>query len=142
MPEGPNLLPTQRFVVSHADESKFGPHHFRPDLEMRDLGVAAATDGMASIHISRHRPAGDAAVKEEDYGWHYHNVQFQYFYVLKGWQRMNIEGQGETLMREGSGWLQPSGSKHEVLANSEDLEVLCINMPQKFETVTIRPTKK
>jgi len=141
MPEGhrPSLKP--RFAVSHADESNYAQHHFRPDLEMRDLGVASATDGMVSIHISRHRPTEE--IPEEDYGWHYHhNVEFQYFYVLKGWQRMAIEGHGEILMRPGSGWLQPPETKHEVLGHSEDLEVLCINMPQKFDTRTVRPAKK
>ncbi len=28
-------------------------------------------------------------------------------YVLKGWVKTYMEGQGETLMREGSAWTQP-----------------------------------
>jgi len=130
----PPVIP-QKFVVSHADESEFVTHHYRNYLQMRDLGVAGATEGQVAIHIAKvikpFRPG-------DDVGAHYHKAAFQYFFVLKGWQRMAFEGQKEEIvMRAGSGWVQPTGIKHEVLDYSEDFEVLCINMPQKFETVVV-----
>ena len=33
-------------------------------------------------------------------------------YVLKGWVKTYMEGQGETLMKEGSAWTQPPRIKH------------------------------
>ena len=33
---------------------------------------------------------------------HYHDVEFQMVYVLKGWVKTYMEGQGETMMKEGS----------------------------------------
>lgn len=123
----------QRFVVSHAKASDFGAHTFRPHLEMRDLGVAEATDGNVSIYVTRVTKGFDS---NEEPGSHFHKPTFQYFYVLKGWQRMYFEGHGEELLEEGSGWLQATGLKHQVLDHSDDFEVLVINMPEKFETVT------
>ena len=122
----------QKFVISHADSSTYTPHHFRPRLEMRDMGVAEATEGNVSIYLSR---ATGPFVAAEEPPEHYHLPKFQYFFVMKGWQRMRFDGHGEELLRPGTGWLQASGLKHKVLDQSPDFEVLVINMPHKFETV-------
>jgi mannose-6-phosphate isomerase-like protein (cupin superfamily) len=124
----------QKFVISHANSSKYSKHHFRPRLEMRDLGVAEATNGQISIYLSR---ATGPFVASEEPGTHYHNVRFQYFFVLKGWQRMYFKGHGEELLKPGTGWLQERGLVHRVLEQSPDFEVLVINMPHKFDTVDV-----
>jgi mannose-6-phosphate isomerase-like protein (cupin superfamily) len=122
----------QRFVVSHYDEADFKATSERAYLLKRDLGVVQATDGMATVHVVR---AGRPCEPEGLPGAHRHYADFQYFYVLKGWQRMTMEGEGEITVRENDGWLQPKGIEHEVLEYSDDLEVLCISMPASFETV-------
>ena len=61
-------------------------------------------------------------------------ADFQYFYVLKGWQRMLVEGHGEVTVRAHDGWLQPPAIEHQVLDYSDDLEVLCFSMPAEFDT--------
>ena len=38
---------------------------------------------------------------------HYHDVEFQMVYVLKGWIKSEFDGAGVVTMREGSCWLQP-----------------------------------
>ena len=124
----------QKFVVSHDSADAYHRHHFRPHLEMRDLGVAEATEGAVSIYLTR---VTEAYSPEREPGMHYHLPAFQYFYVLKGWQKMAFEGQGEITMRPGTGWLQARGIRHQVLDHSADFEVLVINLPHKFETVEV-----
>jgi hypothetical protein len=122
----------QKFVVSHAGADSYQRHHFRPHLEMRDLGVADATQGAISIYLTRVTEGFSA---EREPGMHHHLPDFQYFYVLKGWQKMVFEGEGEIVMRPGTGWLQARGIRHQVLDHSDDFEVLVIALPHKFETV-------
>ena len=69
-------------------------------------------------------------------GNHYHTVEFQFVYILKGWQRMRIDGVGELTVREGSSWIQPPGIRHEVLEYSDDREALEIILPAKYDTTT------
>jgi quercetin dioxygenase-like cupin family protein len=58
-------------------------------------------------------------------------------YVLKGWTRAEFDGHGEHLMKAGSCWIQPAGIKHTVLEYSDDLEVLEIILPARYDTVEV-----
>ena len=80
----------QRFVVSHHREEDFD-QGLRPYSAYRDLGIAPATAGMVQAHVIRMtKPfnAEDVAIP------HYHDVEFQMVYVLKGWFQSEFEGQG------------------------------------------------
>ena len=75
----------------------------------RDLGIADATHGLAQAHVIRLiGPCNPAEVSK----LHFHDVEFQLVYVLKGWVKTYLEGQGETSMKEGSCWTQPPRIKH------------------------------
>ena len=122
--------PTQHFTVSHLDENSF-ESGLRPYARYRDLGIAAATQGLAQAHVIRFNPpCPDEARKR-----HFHNVDFQMVYVLKGWVRGTYAGSGEHLMKAGSCWLQPPGIEHAILDYSDDCELLEIILPAEFETV-------
>ena len=69
---------------------------------------------------------------------HYHDVEFQMVYVLKGSIKTELEGQGAITMREGSCWIQPPKIKHTVRGYSDDCELLEIVLPADFETVTLK----
>ena len=68
---------------------------------------------------------------------HYHDVEFQMVYVLKGWVKTYLEGQGETLMKEGSAWTQPPRIKHLIMDYSDDVELLEVILPAEFKTVEL-----
>ena len=68
---------------------------------------------------------------------HYHDVDLQLIYVLKGSMTSEFEGVGTITMRQGSCWLQPPRIKHTVLDYSDDCEVLEIILPADFDTVEI-----
>jgi hypothetical protein len=74
-------LPKQQFIVSHHREEDF-EEGLRSYAKYRDLGVAKATHGMVQAHVIRMVPPCDPAVVSKR---HYHDVDFQMIYVLKGW---------------------------------------------------------
>jgi mannose-6-phosphate isomerase-like protein (cupin superfamily) len=122
----------QTFVASHLKDTKFEPG-LRAYAHYRDLGIAKATGGLAQAHVIRLIPPCDP---KEVSKRHYHDVDFQMIYVLKGWMKGEYEGEVIT-MREGSCWLQPPKIKHTVLDYSGDCELLEIILPADFDTVEL-----
>jgi hypothetical protein len=127
--------PAQRFTVSHHNEADFKVNGLRPYAAYRDLGIAAATNGLATAHVIRHAPGTKAEDRVSNR--HYHDVNFQMVYVLKGWIRSEFEGAGQHTFRAGSCWIQPPRIKHKVLATSDDMELLEIILPAEFDTVDV-----
>lgn len=123
----------QKFVASHHDEREF-KQGLRRYAKYRDLGIAAATGGLAQAHVIRLVPPCDPAEVSKR---HYHDVEFQIVYVLKGWIKGEYEGAGVVTMREGSCWLQPPKIEHTVLDYSDDCELLEVIIPADFETVEL-----
>ena len=73
----------QKFVASHLKDGGFVAG-LRSYAEYRDLGVAPATQGLVQAHVIRMVPPCDPAVVSKE---HYHDVEFQMIYVLKGWMK-------------------------------------------------------
>jgi len=122
----------QAFVASHLTEGAF-EEGLRSYAKYRDLGIAKATGGLAQAHVIRLIPPCDPAEVSKR---HYHDVDFQMIYVLKGWMKGEYDGKVET-MRAGSCWLQPPKIKHTVLDYSDDCELLEIILPAEFDTVEL-----
>jgi mannose-6-phosphate isomerase-like protein (cupin superfamily) len=130
----PRARPKQRIAVSHHREEDFKADGLRAYAKYRDLGIADATSGLARAHVIRFSgPCNPDEVSK----LHFHAVDFQMVYVLKGWVKTYMEGQGETLMGEGSAWTQPPKVKHMILDYSDDAEVLEIILPADFKTVEL-----
>jgi len=123
----------QTFVASHHSPDAF-EQGLRRYAQYRDLGVAAATDGLARAHVIKMIPP---CIPAEVSKRHYHDVDFQMVYVLKGWIKAEYDGAGVVTMREGSCWLQPPKIKHTVLDYSDDCELLEVILPADFETVEL-----
>ena len=125
--------PKQRFTVSHLREEDFDAG-LRAYSSYRDLGLAPATGGKVQAHVIRMTKPFD----EKDVAIpHYHDVDFQMVYVLKGWFRSEFEGQGAHTFHAGSCWIQPPKIKHTVRGYSDDCELLEIVLPADFDTVTL-----
>ena len=123
----------QTFVANHLKPDAF-EGGLRSYAKYRDLDIVSATRGLARAHVIKMIPPCDPAVVSKR---HYHDVEFQMIYVLKGWIKGEYDGAGEVTMREGSCWLQPPKIKHAVLDYSDDCELLEIIMPADFETVEL-----
>lgn len=120
------------FSISHADQSSFAFDGLRPYFEYRDLGIKQSTHDKAVVHVIRAREGTNATGE-----WHYHNLQLQIVYVLKGWAIFEYEGHGQHKLVAGTCVHQPPGIRHREIAHSEDLELLEIVLPGDFETVTL-----
>ena len=126
--------PKQRIAISHHREEDFKSDGLRAYAKYRDLGIKEATHGLAQAHVIRLQgPCNPAEVSK----LHYHDVEFQMVYVLKGWVKTYMEGQGETLMKEGSAWTQPPRIKHLIMDYSDDVELLEVILPADFKTVEL-----
>jgi uncharacterized RmlC-like cupin family protein len=124
----------QTFNVSHFQAEAFRTDGLRSYARYRDLGMSKATNGLLQAHVIRLVPPCDPAVVSKR---HFHDVDVQMIYVLKGWIRTEFEGHGEVTMREGTAWLQPPRIKHTVLDYSDDCELLEIILPAEFKTVEL-----
>jgi quercetin dioxygenase-like cupin family protein len=125
--------PKHKFTVSHHREADFD-QGLRAYSAYRDLGLAPATGGMVQAHVIRMTKPFSA---DEVAILHYHDVEFQMVYVLKGWFMSEFEGEGVHTFNAGACWIQPPRIKHTVRGYSDDCELLEIVLPADFETVTL-----
>ena len=105
-----------------------------PTPRYRDLGMRKATNGLVQAHVIRMVPPCDPKVVSKR---HYHDVDVQMIYVLKGWMKGEYDGQGSSRCAKASCWLQPPKIKHTVLDYSDDCELLEIILPAEFDTVEL-----
>jgi mannose-6-phosphate isomerase-like protein (cupin superfamily) len=126
--------PKQRIAISHYRDEDFKADGLRAYAKYRDLGIAEASQGVARAHVIRLiGPCNPDEVSK----LHFHHVDFQMVYVLKGWVKTYLEGQGEILMQEGSSWTQPPRIKHLIMDYSDDVELLEVILPAEFKTVEL-----
>ena len=119
-----------QLALSDAATATFEREGLRADSEYRDLGLAAATGGkIGAKHIRALKPFAEPT------GWHWHDMTSHFVYVLRGSLTFRFAGvEGDVVVRAGSGLSQPAGVPHNVVARSDDLEVLEINVPAVYGT--------
>jgi mannose-6-phosphate isomerase-like protein (cupin superfamily) len=123
--------PKQRVAISHHREEDFRADGLRAYAQYRDLGIAEATHGLARAHVIR---LIGPCNPEEVSKLHYHDVEFQMVYVLKGWVKTYMDDVGETTFQVGSSWTQPPKIRHLIMDYSDDVELLEVILPADFET--------
>src|SRR5258706_2873988 len=134
VPAAKRARPKQRIAISHYRGEDFKADGLRAYAYYRDRGIAEASHGLAQAHVIRLiGPCNPAEVSK----LHFHDVEFQMVYVLKGWVKTYMEGQGETLMKQGSAWTQPPRIKHLIMDYSDDVELLEVILPAEFKTVEL-----
>jgi hypothetical protein len=133
-PPAKRARPKQRIAISHHREEDFKADGLRTYARYRDLGIAEASHGLAQAHVVRLiGPCNPAEVSK----LHFHDIEFQMIYVLKGWVKTYMEGQGETMMQQGSAWTQPPRIRHLIMDYSDDVELLEVILPAEFKTVEL-----
>jgi hypothetical protein len=126
--------PKQRVAISHHREEDFKADGLRAYAHYRDLGIADASGGVARAHVIRLIGPCDPDVVSK---LHFHDVDFQMVYVLKGWVKTYMDGVGETMFSVGSSWTQPPRIKHLIMDYSDDVELLEVILPADFKTVEL-----
>jgi mannose-6-phosphate isomerase-like protein (cupin superfamily) len=119
--------------LERAKGARFDREGLRADSEYRDLGLAKATGGRFGVkHI---RAIGHF---EQPTGWHWHDMHAHFIYVLKGWITFKYEGvEGEVTLGPGDSLSQPAGVPHNVIARSDDFEVIELNVPAEYGTFEV-----
>ena len=135
--------PDFAFSTSYAKDAQWDDG-LRDFFEYRDLGVINATGGAFKAHILRVKDDGDTSTLHTT-GLHTHLLDFQLVYVLKGWIKFvyHVEGEnGETTEEvhtfgPGDCVHQAPGIRHNELECSDDMELMEITSPAKYETVAV-----
>ena len=120
-----------KFKITRANENKF-ESGLRGFFEYKNLGIEEATSGNFGANVIR-------AVKGKHANgeWHYHKVDFQMVYILKGTVKFEYKGHGEFTFYPGDVIYQPPEIHHREIEHSDDLELIEITSPSEFETIKL-----
>jgi len=100
----------------------------------RDLGVADASAGALRAQVMK-----SSRGMSEPTGWHYHECDGQFVYVLKGWVDLQFED-GRTLrIEEGDSLFIPGFLRHNEIRTSAELEILEVSAPGQMGTKPCDP---
>ncbi|MDE0298865.1 MAG: cupin domain-containing protein [Candidatus Poribacteria bacterium] len=119
---------TGKSFAAHASDATW-KEGLRSYMAYRGLGITEATNGKVMAHVIRANEPCNGPM-----GYHYHDLEFQLNYLIKGTARVYLEDIGEIQLAAGDAWYQAPNVKHEVLEYSDDFEVLEITMPADFPT--------
>lgn len=106
----------------------------RSFFKYRDLGVMDASNGAL-----RAQTMTAVADMTEPTGWHYHECDGQFVYVLKGWVDLEFETGDSMRIAAGESLFIPGGMKHNEFGCSRDLEILELSTPGEMGTVPCDP---
>ena len=120
-----------KLVLTPLESNRFHREGPRANVEYRDLGLMEASGGrIGAKHIRAIKPF------DKETGWHWHDLTAHFVYVLKGWVKFRYAGMQEDVTVEaGSCLSQPAGVPHNVVGQSDDLELIEINMPAEYATL-------
>jgi mannose-6-phosphate isomerase-like protein (cupin superfamily) len=103
-------------------------------FQYRDLGVAEASGGgmraqvmMASQGLSR--PTG----------WHFHECDGQFIYIIKGWVDLEFEDGRTIRVEQGDSLFIPGYMRHNEIRTADELEILEVSTPGEMGTTACEP---
>lgn len=111
------------------DEAEFGKTGRRSFFEYRDTGLSDLTNGDYRAQVMR------ATDVMETTGWHYHQCDLQFVYILKGWVDLEFEGGRSERVAAGAALSIPPGMVHNEISCSPDFEALEVVAPAQMETI-------
>jgi mannose-6-phosphate isomerase-like protein (cupin superfamily) len=106
----------------------------RKFFRYRDLGVSDATGGRMRAQVME-----AISGMTEPTGWHTHQCEAQFVYVLKGWVELEFEDGTRDRFEPGDAILIPGGMKHNEIATSDDVEILELSVPGPMGTTPCDP---
>lgn len=105
-----------RFSSSSSTTTSFGPSRL-PGFDACELGIAAATGGLASVHVLRARDPGRLSAR--------HGADLLFHFVLRG--RLTLDG--EHRLAAADAFTLPAGRTFTWSDASPDLELLQVALP-------------
>jgi quercetin dioxygenase-like cupin family protein len=106
----------------------------RDFFSYRDLGVAEGSAGTMRAQVMK-----SSKGMSEPTGWHYHECDGQFVYILKGWVDLQFED-GRTLrVEEGDSLFIPGYMRHNEIRTSQEMEILEVSSPGVMGTKPCDP---
>lgn len=119
----------QRFVRHEAAAAAWRPWR-AAGFEARDLGIAAATGGLAAAHVVRWRGGAGAEPLS-------HDAELLFQFVLDGAATLECDGHGVHRLRPGDAFVVPAGLRYALAEYSAELELLEVVVePQSSQRTT------
>jgi mannose-6-phosphate isomerase-like protein (cupin superfamily) len=95
----------------------------------RDLGVSDASAGTMRAQVMKASQG-----LSQPTGWHYHECDGQFIYIMKGWVDLEFED-GRTLrVEEGDSLFIPGFLRHNEIRTSDEMEILEVSIPGQMGT--------
>ena len=102
-----------------------------------DLGVTEASNGAMRAQVTR---ATQGLGKPT--GWHYHECDQQFVYMLKGWVDLEFEDGRKIRLNAGDSLMIPGGLRHNETGTADELDLLEISVPAEMRTVACEPPEQ
>jgi quercetin dioxygenase-like cupin family protein len=90
----------------------------------RDIGIAAATDGLADVLAVT--PTAARTTPRET-----HDQELRFTFLLAGTATLDAEGQGAHALSAGDAWVVPAGVPHALRDIAADSELLEVSLPMR-----------
>ncbi len=125
--------PQQSIAHARAAEPKLVKGR-RDFFQYRDLEVAEASAGLLRAQVM-----SSSQGLSRPTGWHFHECDGQFIYVLKGWVDLEFED-GRTLrVEQGDSLFIPGYMKHNEIRTAAELEILEVSTPGVLGTTACEP---
>ncbi len=111
----------QRFVRHVASGAAWHPWRF-DGFQYRDIGIGAATEGLAGVRVVRPVDA-DRTPRST------HDAEFVFGFVLRGSCTLECDGVAPTDLLDGDTFVVPAGIVHALTSCSPDFELLDVTLP-------------
>ena len=118
-------------LCQHPEDVVFAHTGRRAFFEYRDTGLGDNTDGAYRAQVMRSTDVMEST------GWHYHECELQFVYVLNGWVELAFEDGRIEKVNAGGAMSIPGGMIHNELACSPDFEALEVASPADMGTVAV-----
>lgn len=128
-PQASTIQAGMRLQKAFRSTTPFAPGR-RSFFKYRDLGLEAATGGRMRAYQN-----SSIAGMTEPTGWHYHDCEMQFVYVLRGKLTIEFEDGTVATFCAGDAFFVPGGMRHNEIYVSEDKEALEVSVPGKIGTI-------
>src|ERR1700757_4062695 len=106
----------------------------RDFFKYRDLGVADASAGNMRAQVM-----SSSRGMSRPTGWHYHECDGQFIYILKGWVDLEFEDGRTIRVDEGDSLFIPGYLRHNEIRTSAEMEILEVSTPGTRGTTPCDP---
>ena len=106
----------------------------RDFFKYRDLGVADASAGALRAQVM-----SSSQGMSRPTGWHYHECDGQFIYMLDGWVDLEFEDGRTIRVEKGDSLFIPGYLRHNEIGTSEKMEILEVSSPGIMGTTPCDP---